>query len=196
MHDAPPGLRRAIGIVAALNLGFFGIEFAVALTIASVALFADSIDFLEDGAVNVLILLALSWGARARARTGMILAAILFAPGIATAWTVVSKIQDPVPPEAIPLTMAGAAALLVNTVCALLLAKHRHHPGSLVRAAFLSARNDVAANLGILAAAGLTVATRSIWPDLVVGIGIFAMNLGAAREVFTAARREHAEAKP
>jgi hypothetical protein len=38
--------------VAALNLGYFGIEFAVAIAIGSVALFADSVDFLEDGAVK------------------------------------------------------------------------------------------------------------------------------------------------
>jgi Co/Zn/Cd efflux system component len=39
------GLRRAVGLVAALNLTYFGVEFAVALAIGSVSLFADSIDF-------------------------------------------------------------------------------------------------------------------------------------------------------
>jgi Co/Zn/Cd efflux system component len=38
-HD---GLRRAVLIVALLNLGYFGIEFSVALAIGSVSLFADS----------------------------------------------------------------------------------------------------------------------------------------------------------
>ena len=47
--------------VAALNLGYFGIEFAVALAIDSVSLFADSIDFLEDSSINLLILLGLGW---------------------------------------------------------------------------------------------------------------------------------------
>ena len=32
--------------------------------------------------------------------------------------------------------------------------------------------------------------TVSPWPDLIVGLGIFMMNLDAAREVYTAARRE------
>lgn len=53
-------LRRAVGIVALLNLAYFGIEFGVALTIGSVSLFADSIDFLEDAAVNGLILVVAS----------------------------------------------------------------------------------------------------------------------------------------
>ena len=80
-------LRRVVLLVALLNLGYFGIEFAVALTIGSVSLFADSIDFLEDASVNLLILLALGWSLRARARVGMALAVILLVPGLATLWT-------------------------------------------------------------------------------------------------------------
>ena len=53
------GLRRAILIVALLNLTYFGVEFAVARRIGSVSLFADSIDFLEDTSLNLLILMAL-----------------------------------------------------------------------------------------------------------------------------------------
>jgi Co/Zn/Cd efflux system component len=34
-------LRRTVLVVALLNLGYFGIEFVVALAIGSVALFAD-----------------------------------------------------------------------------------------------------------------------------------------------------------
>ena len=52
-------IRRATRTVALLNLSYFAVEFAVALSIGSVALFADSVDFLEDSSVNLLILLAL-----------------------------------------------------------------------------------------------------------------------------------------
>ena len=62
-------LRRAVLIVALLNLAYFGVEFAVALRIGSVSLFADSADFFEDAAVNFLIVAALGWSAaRRRAR--------------------------------------------------------------------------------------------------------------------------------
>ena len=37
-------LRRTVRLVALLNLGYFGVEFAVALAIESVSLFADSKD--------------------------------------------------------------------------------------------------------------------------------------------------------
>ena len=57
------GVRRTVRLVALLNLGYFGVEFAVALAIGSVSLFADSVDFLEDASVNFLILAALGWSA-------------------------------------------------------------------------------------------------------------------------------------
>ena len=183
-------LRRAVRLVALLNLGYFGVEFAVALAIGSVSLFADSIDFLEDASVNLLILAALGWGARRRALVGMVLAGILLAPGLATLWTAWQKLALPVPPAPVPLSLAGLGALAVNLSCALMLARFRAHGGSLTRAAFLSARNDVLANIAIVAAGLVTAATRSAWPDLIVGLGIFAMNLDAAREVYTAAREE------
>ena len=55
-------LKRTVRTVAIFNLGYFGIEFAVALAIGLVALFADSVDFLEDSAVNLLILAGLGHG--------------------------------------------------------------------------------------------------------------------------------------
>lgn len=189
-HEA--AFRRVVLAVALLNLAYFGVEFAVALAIGSVSLFADSVDFLEDTSVNLLILLALGWSARARARVGMGLAAILLVPGLATAWTAWSKFNAPLAPEPLPLTLTGAGALAVNLTCALLLARFREHSGSLSKAAFLSARNDSLANLAIIAAGLVTAfAWPSAWPDLIVGVGIALLNLDAAREVFEASREEH-----
>jgi Co/Zn/Cd efflux system component len=198
MNTAPasPALRRAVLVVAFLNLAYFGVEFAVALVIGSVSLFADSIDFLEDASVNLLILLALGWSARQRARLGMALALILLAPGLATLWTAGSKLGAPLAPAPLPLSLAGLGALAVNLGCALMLARHRHHAGSLTRAAFLSARNDALANIAVIAA-GLVTAFLwpSPWPDLAVGLGIAAMNADAAREVWHTARDEHRRAE-
>jgi Co/Zn/Cd efflux system component len=140
----------------------------------------------------LLILVALDWPARYRARLGMVLAGILLAPAVATLWTAWQKFNLPLAPEPIPLSLTGLGALAVNLGCALLLARYRQHSGSLTRAAFLSARNDTIANMAIVAA-GLATALiwKSAWPDLIVGLCIAAMNADAAREVWTAARDEH-----
>jgi Co/Zn/Cd efflux system component len=92
----PQSLRQAVATVAALNLAYFGIEFAVALAIGSVALFADSIDFLEDTSINLLILCALGWSLRARSRIGVLLAGIILIPGVATLWMAWEKFNVPV----------------------------------------------------------------------------------------------------
>jgi len=184
------GLRRVVVIVAALNLAYFGIEFAVALAIGSVSLFADSVDFLEDASVNLLILAGLGWTAARRQKLGYALAAIILVPAVATLWTAAQKLAVPVPPAAVPLTLTGAGALAVNFVCASMLVRYRHHGGSLSLAAFLSARNDVLANAAIIVAGIITAYTLSPWPDLAVGLGIAAINADAAWEVVQAARQE------
>lgn len=183
-------LRRAVLIVAVLNLAYFGVEFTVALAIGSVSLFADSIDFIEDASINLLILIALGWTARKRAVVGMMLAGILLIPGLATVWLAYLKFMQPVAPEAFALTLTGAGALAVNVTCALVLAKFRTHSGSLTRAAFLSARNDAVANIAIIGAGLMTAATLSAWPDLIVGLAIAAMNADAAYEVYEEAVKE------
>ena len=192
VRETDAKLRRVVQLVALLNLAYFGVEFGIAVAIGSVSLFADSVDFLEDASVNLLIAVALGWTARNRARLAMVLAGILLVPGVATAWTAWEKFSAPVAPEPLPLSSAGLGALAVNMTCALLLTRYRHHTGSLTRAAFLSARNDAMANIAIIAAG---VVTAFVWPtalpDLIVGLAIAALNADAAREVWQAAREEH-----
>lgn len=190
-----PAVRRIVLAVAAANLAYFFVEFAVARHIGSVSLFADSIDFLEDTSINLLILVALGWTARNRARVGMLMAVLLMVPGAALLWTAWQKFNSFTPPNADLLSVTGFGALCVNFGCALLLAKFRRHSGSLTRAAFLSARNDALANVAIIAAGLVTMFWWSAWPDLVVGVAVAIMNADAAKEVWEAARDEHASSR-
>ncbi len=183
-------LRRTALVVALLNLTYFGVEFVMARRIGSVSLLADSADFLEDAAVNLLIVFALGWSARARALVGMGLAGIMLLPALAFLAMLWAKIAAPIPPDPFALTLVGAGALAVNLTCAILLVRHRAAHGSLAKAAFLSARNDVLANIGIIGAGIATWGTATIWPDIVVGLAIAWMNLDAAQEVWEAARQE------
>lgn len=191
-----PSLRQTVLIVAALNLAYFGVEFVAALKAGSVSLLADSADFLEDAAVNTLIFFALAWTATRRAAVGKVLAALLLVPAAAFLWTLGAKLMHPTPPAAEALTLVGLGALAVNLTAALLLARHRKAEGSLTRAAFLSARNDALANVGIIAAGLVTASYPSIWPDILVGLVIAAMNLDAAHEVWEAAHEEGKSVPP
>src|SRR5260221_1807638 len=96
-------LRTAVVWVAVLNLAYFGVEFTMALAIGSVSLFADSVDFLEDASINILIAVAIGWTARKRAFLGMVLAIILLVPALAGPWAGCPEPALAVSPAPIPL---------------------------------------------------------------------------------------------
>ena len=172
--------------MAVLNLAYFGVEFAVALAIRSVSLFADSIDFLEDASVNFLILVALGWDAHA---------------GREWAWRwPVSCSSLAWPPSGRP---GGSSPCRRPRRCRLAGRCRRPRREPLVRdhAGLLPpapaptrglplGQERPLANVAIIATDS-SPDTRSAWPDLIVGLGIALMNADAAREVYGAAREEH-----
>ncbi|MCS0499693.1 cation transporter [Protaetiibacter mangrovi] len=182
--------RRTVLVVALLNLGFFAVDFVVALTIGSVSLFADSVDFLEDASINLLIFAASAWSMRRQSHVGSVLAFVILVPAVATIIAAVQKILNPVAPEIVPLSLTAAGALAINLTCALLLVRHRNLTGSMARAAWLSARNDALANVAIIAGAVATLWVHTGWVDIAIGIAIGLLNADAARAVWRAARDE------
>ena len=75
----------------------------------------------------------------------------------------------PSPPDPLSLALTAGGAIVVNTACALLLARMRAHGSSMSHAAYLAARNDVIGNALIIAMAATTAWTRLGWPDIVLG---------------------------
>lgn len=144
--------RRVVIAVAALNLGYFGVEFGVARAIGSASLFADSIDFLEDASVNLLIALGLGFSVHGGTGPSGHGIGRYFAAsgGFAALGAFWEKYGNPLPPEPFASTATGLGALAVNPTCAFLLARYRNHGGSLTKAAFLLARNDALANIALL----------------------------------------------
>ena len=182
--------RRTLIIVALLNLAYFLIEFSAALKINSVSLFADSIDFLEDTFVNLLIFFSYLMTSTLRPKISRILVIIILLPGLTALWAAWEQVMRPSMPEAFELTLVGLGALLINFTCTIILMRFRKNDESLTKAAFLSARNDVLSNL-IIITAGLTIMIYpSIWPDLIAGIIVFSINFDAAYKVYKIANTE------
>lgn len=183
-------------IVALLNFAYFFVEMGVALAIESVSLFADSVDFLEDTAVNLLIFVALGWPLAHRARMGKIMALIIMLPAAAALVMAVLKFNNPEAPDPISLIVTSGGSVVVNSICAYLLTQYRKHGGSMTAAAWLAARNDVIINLAIIAMGVVTLtAVPNGWPDLILGLFIVALNFGAAKEVWEVAEEERLAAK-
>ena len=185
--------RRVVVRVAALNLSYFVIEFYFAHRFNSVALFSDSLDFLEDASVNILIFLAFSLTLVWRTRLSYLFAFLLLLPAVGFFWNAISKLSEPIAPEGQGMSIVGLGALCVNLYCAIILNKFKEIKGGLAKAAYFSARNDAVSNILIIAAGIITLFWVSSVPDLIVGAAIFMMNADSARDILHAARAEHKE---
>ncbi|NBO50961.1 MAG: cation transporter [Actinobacteria bacterium] len=177
-------IRNVVRVVAIANLTYFAVEFFFALKIGSVSLFSDSIDFLEDASVNILIFIGLGWTLLARKRLSRFLSALLMIPAISVVITAVYKINNPSAPSGEAISFVALGALIVNFTCAFLLVKFRQNQQSLVLAAYLSARNDALANIAVITAGVITILWISPIPDLIVGISIGILNADAAVKVW------------
>ena len=118
-------LRRAVLTVAILNLGYFFVEFASAISISSVSLFADSIDFLEDTSVNLLILLALGWSSRRDRGSEWRSPSFCWCPASPRSGRRGRKFRRRWRRNPVTLSVVGAGALAVNVTCAFILARFR-----------------------------------------------------------------------
>ena len=195
-HKQDAQFAKSVLFVAFANLTYFFVEFIAANNIHSSSLFADSIDFLEDASINILIFLALGWSIKSKARLGKCLAMILVIPALAFLYTIWQKFNMPSVPDPSILSLTGFGALLVNLTCTFILMRFRNYQGSLTRAAFLSARNDALANIGIIIAGLIGYIWVSMWPDLIVGFLIMAINLDAAKEIWEASESQEIPLKP
>lgn len=78
-----PAYRRALWIVVLLNVCYGLAEMIGGFLADSQALKADALDFLGDGSITLLGLLAIGWGLKLRARSALIQGIFLGAMGIA-----------------------------------------------------------------------------------------------------------------
>ena len=150
-------------------------------------------DVLRVYLINLLVLTALGWSLASRRKASFGLAGLILIPAIAAFGTAIWKMISGEPPEPLTLSATAIIAMVINLVCAILLMNLRKADSALMRGAWLAARNDVLANLLILAAGVVTIFWFSAWPDIVVGLVIGVINLTAAKEVYEQARAEDPE---
>lgn len=187
--ERDPAYRKALWIVASMNLGFGIAELIGGFIANSQALKADALDFLGDGSITFVALLALAWTAAARARVALVQGIFLAALGIwviaMAAWTALNA----VPPEAELMGGIGVVALVINVSAALILARFREGDAN-VRAVWLFSRNDALENVAVIIAALLVAWTESAWPDLIVAACIAGLFIHSSTEIIRNARLE------
>lgn len=187
--ERDPAYRRALWLVVLLNVGFGLIEIVGGFIAGSQALKADALDFLGDGSITFVGLLALAWSERSRARVALVQGLFLAGLGLFVIGMAAWRALNAIPPEAELMGGIGVAALAVNVAAAWILSRFREGDAN-VRAVWLFSRNDALANVAVIVAAGLVAWTHSAWPDLVVALAIAVLFLHSAYEIVRDARRE------
>ena len=187
---ANPAYRRALWIVVGLNLGFGLVEASAGFVAESQALKADSLDFIGDGSITLVGLMALAWTATARARVALTQGLFLGALGLGVFGFALWRALNAVPPDAEIMGGVGIAALAVNVTAALILARFREGGDAQARAIWLFSRNDALANVAIIVAAAMVYWFNRAWPDILVAIAIAALFLHSSFEILQGARTE------
>lgn len=194
LSHVTPAYKRALWIVVLLNAGYGVVEIAGSFIAGSQALQADSLDFLGDGLISFLGLIAVGWGLAARAKAALLQGLFLGVLGLGVVVSTTYRIFIEHQPES--LTMAGFAiiAFVVNVLAAIVLIPHRKGDANM-RAVWLFSRNDAVGNLAVVIAAGLVWWTGSQWPDLVVAFAVAGLFLQSAWSIIRDARRDLSEAQ-
>jgi cation diffusion facilitator family transporter len=181
--------RRVLIVVLAVNLAMFFVEFGAGVLAGSSALLADSLDMLGDSLVYGFSLYVLHRSLGWRARAALLKGGVMAAFGIGVLLEAAYHARAGAPPIVPTMAAVGALALAANAACFALLFRHRSDDINL-RSTWLCSRNDLVANSAVLAAAVLVAWSGSVWPDIIVGVGIAALFLRTAASVIRESRSE------
>ena len=183
------GYRRALWIVIILNAGFGVIEMVAGFLTGSQGLKADALDFIGDGLITFLGLLAIGWSLLWRARSALIQGVFLGAMGLGVLIDTFLKLGSGREVEAGAMGAVALVALAVNIAAALVLIPHRAGDAN-VRAVWLFSRNDAFGNAAVVLAALMVGWTGASWPDLLVAFIMAGLFLQASRVIIRDSLRD------
>lgn len=176
------GQVRVLKAVLAINAVMFFIEAGAGLLFGSSALLADSLDMLGDATAYAFTLYAATRGPRVKAQVSLFKGVLMAFFGIGVIGHIAGSALFQQVPAAPGMAWTALLALATNGLCLYLLWKHRDEDLNM-RSVWLCSTNDVAANAGVLIAAGGVAYFRAPWPDLAVAAVIAGIVLASAGSV-------------
>jgi cation diffusion facilitator family transporter len=179
---------RVLWIVLGINAVMFFVEGAAGILAHSTSLLADALDMLGDALVYGFSLFVLARSARWQAGAALFKGAFMLLFGLAVLAEAAHKVWHPVLPVAETMGIVGGLALAANLVCFSLLYRHRADNLNM-SSTWLCSRNDLIANVAVLAAAAGSFLLVSRWPDIGVGGLIAGLFLHSALGVLQRALR-------
>jgi len=173
--EAKDGKQNGVLITLLLiNAGMFVLEIVFGILAQSTALIADALDMLADAAVYGISLYAVGRSMRHKVSAARLSGVFQIVLGLGVFVEVLRRFASGSSPEPQFMIGIGVMALIANSICLALIARHRHGEVHM-RASWVFSRNDVIANLGVITAGVVVAATGSFVPDLVIGAIISAV---------------------
>lgn len=178
---------KVLVILLLINGGMFVLEMVFGFVAQSTALIADGLDMLADAAVYSVSLYAVGRDSRHKVGAARISGIFQIVLGLGVLFEVIRRFVTGSSPEPLFMMGVGILALVANTICLALIAKHRE--GEIhMRASWIFSRNDVIANLGVIVAGFLVAVFGSNLPDLFIGAVIAAVVVAGGRRILVEAR--------
>jgi Co/Zn/Cd efflux system component len=180
---------KVLWAVLFINIVIFAIEFGAGIRADSLSLTGDALDDLGDALVYASSLYVINKGIKAQAGAAFLKGTIMFLFAIGVFARASYQLFTGASPEATIMGTVGVVALLANLLCLLLLTRHRKDNLNM-SSVWLCSRNDIIANTSVLAAAALVFLTRSLLPDLAVGLLLTFIFAKSAGKVLSQSWRE------
>ncbi len=188
-HDHINHDRKMLWIVLLLNGAMFFLELWQGLKADSSSLLADSMDFFSDSLSYIITLYVIAKHIHVRARAALLKASFMLLLAAVALMQGLHNLLEHSAPIYSTMGWVGTLALIVNIASALLLYSSRGRDSNM-RSVWLCSRNDIIANLMILCAAYFVYATGSLYPDLLVALGIAYLEGGSALKIIRHAKDE------
>jgi len=173
----------------AINGVMFIAEMVAGIMGDSTALIADSLDMLADATVYAIGLYAVGRSLLVKAKAAHISGVFQVVLGLGVLFDIVRRTVAGSEPEPVMMIVVGIVALIANTVCLMLIYKHRQGEVHM-RASWIFSKNDVIANAGVISGGLLVAYIGSPYPDLIVGLLIAAIVIKGGIHIIKDAHRE------
>jgi len=179
------GQQKTLKIVLAINAVMFFFVVYAALYAKSTALLSESLDYLGDAMTYALSFAAVHMGVQAKARVAFFKGLLILLAGLFVAYQIAEKIINPSLPLFETMGVFSVLGLVANGACLYLLWRHKDEDINM-NSVWECSRNDIASGIAVLVAAIGVWVTDSMWPDLVVAIGLMMLFFKSSNRVLRA----------
>ncbi|WP_291648837.1 cation transporter [Bosea sp. (in: a-proteobacteria)] len=200
-HAAPvaPSVERAYRLtIWAIALGiliFAALVVAWALAIGNSQLLKDGVDWVYDVALYGIAALVFGRDGRAEKLAALGIGAVMAVAGLHTLYDLWDKILRPRPIELFTLGFSAGSAILIAYLIVLALWRFRREPNPVIKATWLSSRNDTISTTGF-ALVGLAARLAPVrWPEYLLDLVVAGLCFQASWAIWRSVKATASGAK-